>query len=258
MWIRLWSQWSRYTILSELKHRQPPQPKTPCFVIHRNAYFPTGLFYLLPGPCLPCSKFDVSGYQFIPTWNKEKWMVRDKQQHIHKHNQNMTLKHMSCMYMRPTFSCTYSAFTLQTIHQYFVLFNSISLPSPVYVLPSAHRGYLGFPMKTWNCRQVEWQHYGRWPGWSWDRDICPKGWPRSSLSLFIFQLHRVVFATQAYLGLVKTTYHSTQSTDQPDSTVLCWHFLQLLQGGEQNLLLWSILPHPLTEITVSPCCKLHP
>lgn len=53
----------------------------PSFVIHWHAYFPTGLFYLLPGPCLPCSKFDVSGYQFIPTWNKEKFMVRDKQQH---------------------------------------------------------------------------------------------------------------------------------------------------------------------------------
>lgn len=53
----------------------------PRFVIHWHAYFPTGLFYLLPGPCLPCSKFDVSGYQFIPTWNKEKCTVRDKQHH---------------------------------------------------------------------------------------------------------------------------------------------------------------------------------
>lgn len=56
----------------------------PGFVIHWHAYFPTGLFYLLPGPCLPCPKFDVSGYQFIPTWNKEKFMVRDKQHHSHQ------------------------------------------------------------------------------------------------------------------------------------------------------------------------------
>lgn len=67
--------------------------KMPCFVIHWHAYFPTGLFYLLPGSCLPCSKFDVSGYQFIPTWNKEKCMVRDKQHHTIK---VLVLKSCSC------------------------------------------------------------------------------------------------------------------------------------------------------------------
>lgn len=103
--------------------------KMPCFVIHWHAYFPTGLFYLLPGPCLPCSKFDVSGYQFIPTWNKEKIIIRDKQHHIHKHHQNTTFKHMSSMRMRLMFSYTYSTFPLQTIYLYFSLFIGISLPS---------------------------------------------------------------------------------------------------------------------------------
>lgn len=101
----------------------------PCFVIHWHAYFPAGLFYLLPGPCLPCSKFDVSGYQFIPTWNKEKFTVRDEQHHTQEHHQNPTLEHTSSSHIRFVFSHVVH-FSLQTIWQYFSLFPSISLPSP--------------------------------------------------------------------------------------------------------------------------------
>ena len=97
----------------------------PCFVIHWHAYFPTGLFYLLPGPCLPCSKFDVSGYQFIPTWKKEKFTIRDRQHHVHDHHQNITFKHISSMHeayiflnlSHFSFADYWSVFLI--VHQYF-------------------------------------------------------------------------------------------------------------------------------------------
>lgn len=99
----------------------------PCFVIHWHAYFPTGLFYLLPGPCLPCSKFDVSGYQFIPTWNKEKFTVRNKQHHTQKHHQNATFEHTSSTHIRLMFSYAYSTFLCKQ-------FASISHGSPVFLI----------------------------------------------------------------------------------------------------------------------------
>lgn len=105
----------------------------PCFVIHWHAYFPTGLFYLLPGPCLPCPKFDVSGYQFIPTWNKEKIMVRDKQHHTQKHHQNPTFKHTTSSPIRFAFSHV-PHFSLHTILQ-----TSISHCSPVFLFHLLHR-----------------------------------------------------------------------------------------------------------------------
>ena len=50
--------------------------KMPPWAIRWHAQFPGRLFYLFSGPRLPCPEFDVSGYQFIPTWKKEEFTIK--------------------------------------------------------------------------------------------------------------------------------------------------------------------------------------
>lgn len=58
----------------EPKHKQPlqPMPRGPFADMHD---FLGKRFYLFSGPRLPCPEFDVSGYQFIPTWKKEEFTI---------------------------------------------------------------------------------------------------------------------------------------------------------------------------------------
>lgn len=207
----------------------------PCFVIHWHAYFPTGLFYLLPGPCLPCSKFDVSGYQFIPTWNKEKFMIRDKQLHIHKHHQNTTFKHElhayeACVFLHLLHFSTANCLSIFLIfHQYFF---SLSLTDIVCATQTMYRT-MGSVFSWWNpaavCRQREtslasggaqdglllenspcWSSYKVWASVA----LLPTAWGHACLPCPPGPLLGEAAAHE------KVVCHFSQSANHPDATVL--------------------------------------